>query len=156
LVTRKSTLLIAFHGVLLVVLGMLTGLPFANAITADAGVEVERAWRVAHTSLVTAGTLYVAVAAITQYLILSRQGAAFVTWSFVLSAYAFAFAFVVGPIVGARGLDPSGPSLNVMIFVLLHVSLLAFLASVTIVLWSLWVALRRSDSLVRCLTRLWS
>ena len=143
---RRSVLLIAFHGVLLVVLGMLVGLPFADAITAQSGPETERAWRVAHTSLVTAGTLYVAIAAIAHHLMLSGPAAAFVGWSFVLSAYAFSFAFVVGPIVGARGLEPSGPPLNVLIFSVFVGSLLVFFLSVVIVLWGLFVALRRESS----------
>ena len=143
---RRSILLIAFHGVLLVVLGMLVGLPFANAITAHSGPEVERAWRVAHTSLVTAGTLYVAIAAVAHYLVLPRQAAAFATWSFVLSAYAFAFAFVVGPAIGARGLEPAGPPLNLLIFALFVASLLAFFVSVSVVLWGLFVAVRRGES----------
>ena len=143
---RRSVLQLAFHGVMLVVLGMLVGLPFANAITAHSGPELERAWRVSHTSLVTVGILYVAIAAIAHHLILPRLAAAFVTWSFVLSAYAFAFAFVVGPVVGARGLEPTGPPLNVFIFAVLVTSLLASLVSVLMVLWGLLGALRRDGS----------
>ena len=143
---RRSVLQLAFHGVMLVILGMLVGLPFANAITAHSGPEVERAWRVAHTSLVTAGTLYVAIAAIAHHLILPRRAAAFVTWSLVLSAYGFAFAFVVGPVVGARGLEPTGPPLDVLIFGVLLASLLASFLSVLIVLWGLFAALRRGSS----------
>ena len=144
--TRRSVLQLAFHGVMLVALSMLVGLPFADAITAHSGPEVERAWRVAHASLVAAGTLYVAIAAIAHHLILPRPAAAFVTWSFVLSAYAFAFAFVVGPFVGARGLEPTGPPLNVLIFAVLVPSLLASFLSVLIVLWGLFAALRRASS----------
>ena len=144
--TRRSALQVAFHGILLVVLGMLVGLPFADAITSHSGPEVERAWRVAHASLVTAGTLYIAIAAIAHHLILPRPAAAFVTWSFVLSTYAFAFAFVVGPVVGARGLEPTGPPLNVLVFVVLVTSLLASFISVVLVLWGLFAALRRGPS----------
>lgn len=143
--TRRSVLRIALHGVLLVVLGMLVGLPFASAIISQAGPEVERAWRVAHTSLVGAGTLYVAVAAISHHLILSPRAAAFVSWAFVLSAYAFAFAVVVGPAVGARGLEPTGPPLNFITFALFVVSLLASSVAVVIVLWGLLAALRRGS-----------
>ncbi len=143
---RKFVIQIAFHGVLLVVLGMLVGLPFADAITAQSGPEIERAWRVAHTSLVTAGTLYVAIAAIAHHLMLPGRAAAFVTWSFVLSAYAFSFALVVGPVVGARGLEPTGPPLNVLIFALFVASLLLSFFSVVIVLWGLFVSLRRESS----------
>ncbi len=144
--TRRSALQVAFHGILLVVLGMFVGLPFADAITSHSGPEVERAWRVAHASLVTAGTLYIAIAAIAHHLILPRPAAAFVPWSFGLSAYAFAFAFVVGPVVGARGLEPTGPPLNVLVFVILLTSLLAFFISVVLVLWGLFAALRRGSS----------
>ncbi len=143
---RRSVLQLAFHGVMLVALGMLVGLPFANAITAHSGPELERAWRVSHASLVTVGTLYVAIAAIAHHLILPRPAAAFVTWSFVVSAYAFAFAFVVGPVVGARGLEATGPPLNVFIFAVLVASLLALFLSVGIVLWGLFAALRRGGS----------
>ena len=34
---RRSALQIAFHGILMVVLGMLVGLPFADAITSHSG-----------------------------------------------------------------------------------------------------------------------
>ena len=145
-VERRAVLLIAFHGVLLVVLGMLVGLPFANAITSHSGPEAERAWRVAHTSLITAGTLYIAVAAIAHHLVVSNAGAAFVTWSLAVSAYAFAFAFIVGPIVGARGLEPTGPPLNILIFAIFVVGLLAAFISLVVVLGGLVAAARRASS----------
>lgn len=143
---RKSALLIAFHGVLLVVLGMLVGLPFANAITSYSGPEAERAWRVAHTSLITAGTLYIAVAAIAHHLVVSHGASAFVTWSLIVSTYAFAFAFVIGPIVGARGLEPTGSPLNVLIFAIFVVGLLAAFISLVVVLRGLLAAARGSSS----------
>ncbi len=143
---RRSILLIALHGVVLVVLGMLVGLPLSDAITAHSDPDLERAWRVAHTSLVTGGTLYIAIAAIAHYLILSNGMTAFVTWSFVISAYALAFAFVLGPMVGARGLEPTGPPSNVLIFAIFVVALLALFLSVVIVLWGLFVAVRRTSA----------
>jgi hypothetical protein len=124
---------------------MLVGLPFGDAITSHSGPDVERAWRVAHTSLVTEGTLYIAVAAIAHYLVLSSGAAAFVTWSFVLSAYAFAFVFTVGPIVGARGLEPTGPPLNVLILAIFVFSLAALFLSMVFVLWGLVAAVRRGS-----------
>jgi hypothetical protein len=142
--TRRSVLQIAFHGTLLVVLGMLVGLPFANAITGGSGPEVVRAWRVAHTSLVTAGTLYLAVAAVGHHLVLSSRAANAITGSLVLSAYVSAFAFVVGPAVGARGLEPTGPVLHVLIFAILAAALLAIFVSALLVLRGLYAAMRRA------------
>jgi hypothetical protein len=140
--TRKSVLRIAFHGTLLIVLGMLVGLPFVNAITGGSGPEVVRAWRVAHTSLVTAGTLYIAVAAVGHHLVLSARSANVITGSLVTSAYAFAFAFVVGPAVGARGLEPSGPALHLLVFAILAASLLATFVATLLVLRGLYAAMR--------------
>ena len=143
--TRKSVLLIAFHGVLLVILGMVTGLPFQQAITADWGPEAARAWRVSHTSLLGVGTLYIALSAIASHLVLAPGTAAFATRGLVISAYALAFAFVVGPAIGARGLEPAGPPLHLLVFVLFGAALgLAFVA-LSIVLWGIWQAVRASE-----------
>ena len=143
---RRAVLLIALHGMLLIALGMLVGIPFANAITGEAGSEIQRAWRVAHTSLITSGTLYVAVAAVGQHPVLSSVAAAFITRSLVLSAYAFAFAFVVGPIVGARGLEPTGPPLHILIFAIFVIGLLALFVSLVLVLLGLVRAIRQDAS----------
>jgi hypothetical protein len=135
-------LALVFHGFLLVFLGMLVGLPFQQAIVSHAGPEAERAWRVAHTSLVLGGVLYLALAAVAHHLILSRRAAAFSVASLVFAAYAFAFGFVVGPAVGARGLEPVGPPLHVAIFAVFAVALLLALAALAMLLWSAFKAWR--------------
>jgi hypothetical protein len=133
---------LVFHGLLLVLLGMLVGFPFQQAIVSHAGPDAERAWRVAHTSLVLGGVLYLALAAVAHHLILSRRVAAFAVGSLVFAAYAFAFGFVIGPAVGARGLEPVGPALHVAIFAVFAVALLLALAAIAVLLWGAVVALR--------------
>jgi hypothetical protein len=135
-------LALVFHGFLLVLLGMLVGFPFQQAIVSHAGPEVERAWRVAHTSLVSGGVLYLALAAVAHHLILSRRAAAFAVGSLVFAAYAFALGFVVGPAIGARGLEPVGPPLHVAIFAVLAVALLLALAAHVVLLWGAFKAWR--------------
>jgi hypothetical protein len=130
------------HGLLLVLLGMLVGFPFQQAITSHAGPEAERAWRVAHTSLVGGGVLYLALAAVAHHLVLSRSAARFVIWSLVFAAYAFIFGFVVGPAVGARGLEPVGPPLHVIVFVAFAAGLVLALAAIVAMLWGARAALR--------------
>lgn len=146
MMTRRMILQLVFPGLLLVVLGMLTGLPFHDAITSHSGPEAERAWRVAHTSLVGGGALYLAIAAVAHHFVLPRRAAVFVVWSLVFAAYAFAFGFVVGPAVGARGLEPVGPPLHVIVFATLAAGLLfAFVASV-VLLWGAYAALRAAGA----------
>jgi hypothetical protein len=133
---------LVFHGLLLVLLRMLVGFPFQQAIVSDAGPEAERAWRVAHTSLVLGGVLYLALAAVAHHLILPRRAALFVVGSLLFAAYAFAIGFVVGPAVGARGLEPVGPALHVAIFAVFAVGLLLALAAVVVLLWGAFEGLR--------------
>ena len=140
--THRQVLQLVLHGLLLVVVGMLAGLPFQHAITSDWGPEAERAWRVAHTSLIMAGILYLAIAAIAHHLVLSRAAARFVSWSLIISAYAFVFAFIVGPSIGARGLEPTGPPLHILIFAVFAVSLLVAFIAVEVVAWGAFSALR--------------
>ena len=141
--THRSVLRIAFHGVLLIAIGMLVGLPFASSITGDSGPEMQRAWRVAHTSLVGIGVLYVAIAAIAQHLVLSPRAAGFVTWAVMLSLYPFILAFVIGPFFDARGLEATGPFMNALVFGLFAVTLPALFVATLTVLWGLYAAMKR-------------
>jgi hypothetical protein len=125
---------------------MLVGFAFHYAITEHSGPDAERAWRVAHTSLVGLGALYLALAAVAHHLALSRWAAAFSMWSLLCAAYASIFAVVVGPAVGARGLAPVGPPLHVFIFGLLAVALLFLLVAMCVLLRGAFAALRASDA----------
>ena len=140
--TRRMVLQLVFHGLLLVVLGMLIGFPFHHAITQHSGPDAERAWRVAHTSLVGGGALYLALAAVGSHLVLPRSAAAFAVWTLVFAAYAFGFGFVVGPAVGARGLEPVGPPLHIAIFGILALALVLLLVAMVLLLWGAYSALR--------------
>jgi hypothetical protein len=140
--TRSMVLQLVFHGLLLIVLGMLVGFAFYSAITEHSGPEAERAWRVAHTSLVGLGALYLALAGVAHHVILSRRAATFSIWSLVFAAYASILGFVVGPAIGARGLEPVGPPLHVFIFGVLAVALFLLLAAMCVLLAGAFVALR--------------
>jgi hypothetical protein len=144
--TQRRVLLLVVHGVLLVVLGMVVGVPFREAITNHWGADAERSWRVAHTSLVGGGALYLALAGVAHHLALGPRAAAFVVGSLVFAAYAFALGFVLGPAVGARGLEPVGPALHVAIFAIFAAALLLAFVAMGVVFWGALVALRRSRS----------
>jgi len=139
---RRMVLQLVFHGLLLIVLGMLVGFAFHSAITENSGPEAERAWRVAHTSLVGLGALYLALAGVAHHLVLSRRAATFSIWSLLFAAYASILGFVVGPSIGARGLEPVGPPLHIFIFGALAVALLLLLIAMCVLLTGALVALR--------------
>jgi hypothetical protein len=137
---------LVFHGLLLIVLGMLVGFAFHSAITENSGPNAERAWRVAHTSLVGLGALYLALAGVAHHIVLSRGAARFSIWSLIFATYASILGFVVGPAIGARGLEPVGPPSHVFIFGALALALLLLLIAMCVLLAGAFAALRSSDA----------
>lgn len=97
------------HGTIVVIAGLACGLGFARAILAGRGPEAERAWRVAHLSLLLVGlTMWVVsllIAAISPSLLLAHV----IVWSFVASGYGLLFVLPYGAVAGHRGLSAAGP-----------------------------------------------
>jgi hypothetical protein len=133
---------LVFHGLLLIVVGMLVGFAFHSAITDHSGPDAERAWRVAHTSLVGLGALYLALAGVAHHVVLSRRAATFTIRCLLFATYASVLAFVVGPAIGARGLEPVGPPLHLFIFGTLALALFLLLVAMCVLLAAAFVALR--------------
>jgi hypothetical protein len=140
--TSRHAALLVFHGALLLLIGNLVGFPFASAIEADWGPEAVRAWRVAHTSLVLGGALYVAMGAARSFVVLPRRAASWLVWLLVSTAYVFPAALVLGASIGARGLSGAGPPLHVLVFVAFTLSVLAILVASVLFLWGTYRALR--------------
>lgn len=94
------------HGAIVVFLGVLCGFPFWWAIIRERGADAIRAWRVAHTTLISDGLLLLVVALLSPHLALGPGVARLLAWALVASAYGFVFALGVGAWVGERGLTP--------------------------------------------------
>jgi hypothetical protein len=80
-----------------------------------------------------------AIAAVSHLLVLSRRGIASLVYSSVTSGYAFTLALVVGATSGVRGLEATGPTLNLVAFA---GNIVASLASVVWVAVSMVGAIR--------------
>ena len=114
--TERLQMQVLFHGTVLVLAAMLSGVPLAAAIVDDAGREVIHAWGVTHASLASAGILLIAIAGVARQLVLpGRQGGLF-TWTLVLSTYALCMGLVVSAASGHRGMTLAGPALNVVLY----------------------------------------
>jgi hypothetical protein len=101
---------------------MFAGFVFRFSITSDWGPDQQRAWRVVHTFLTSCGGLYTAIGAVGHLLKLGARAATFVVWTLAVSAYAFALALMIGPLVGARGLELTGSAINTIIFIAFSLS----------------------------------
>ena len=141
---KRAQTQILFHGLIVLLLALLCGAPYGMAITRGWGDEAVRAWRLAHFSLVVGGIWLMVVAAVTHLLVLSPRGLTVLVASIVFSAYSFALALIVAAVGGVRGLEASGPPLNLVAFLANNAAALASLVSVSVMLIGAVAALRRA------------
>ena len=112
----------------------------------DGSVAPVRGWRLAHFSLVFGGMWLLVVAAVSHLLVLSRRGITILVGSVVTSGYAFMLALVVGAIGGVRGLEATGPVLNLVAFVGNIVASIASLVWIAVSLVGAVRALREAET----------
>jgi hypothetical protein len=113
---KRAQRLILLHGLIIILVGLLCGIPYGRAITHDWGPEAVRAWRIAHFSLVVGGIWLMVVAAVSHLLVLTPRGIAVLVYSVVTSGYAFTLALAVAAVGGVRGLEASGSMVNLVSF----------------------------------------
>lgn len=128
-VSRAS---LVFHGILVIVLGLLAGIPYALVIEGDLMGDL-RAWRMAHLEGVLNGMLMLVISAAGGSIVLSEARAQLLLWCFVVAGYGNLTASVLGASFGVRGLTPAGPAANFITF-------LIFMAAVVGVLLGLGLA----------------
>ncbi len=115
--TRHTQAQMLFHGTLVLLGGLLAGLPLAGAIIDGRGPETIHAWAVTHSSLIAAGILLLVVGAAGRHLSLPARGSALLAGTLLPSTYALSVGLVVTAVAGHRGLTASGPALNVLLYV---------------------------------------
>lgn len=98
------SLQLLFHGAIVLLIGLFTGMPYGSAINQKKDEEVVRAWRVAHSGLSMGGTMMIAFAAAINQLNLNAIALSILVWSSVISGYGFCIALPYGAWVGHRGL----------------------------------------------------
>ena len=126
------------------VIGLLCGVPYGQAITHGWGDDAVRAWRFTHLGLAVGGIWLIAVAGVCHLLILNARMVSVFLWSFVVSAYGFTVALVLAAVAGVRGLEPTGPFANFVVFVANTIGALGALVGVTLMVAGTLVAVRRT------------
>jgi hypothetical protein len=143
---RRAQLQMLLHGLIVVLVGLLCGVPYGQAITHNGGEEAVRGWRVAHFSLVVSGMWLMVVAAVSNLLVLSRRGIKVLVYSLVSSGYGFMVALVVGASAGVRGLEAKGPMINILAFGANVIAAVGSLVWVVVMIVGAVRALREADS----------
>jgi len=132
---------LAFHGIIVLLIGLLCGGPYGRAVNRGAPAQRINSWRVAHASLPMGAMLMFAVAA----LLSSFAVAAFVKWgiavALIVSSYAFCFSLPLAAVVGHRGLSSDGPVAAKLVYLGNMLGAVAALAATLVLLYAGFVSL---------------
>jgi hypothetical protein len=97
--------LLALHGAVVLLLGLLAGLP---AVSEElAGIQ-PTTWRAAHGALLLAGVWMLATGALLPGLVLPPGRRNALAWSLIATGYAFSAAVLIQAVTGVRALAPHG------------------------------------------------
>jgi hypothetical protein len=124
-----------FHGVIIILIGLFSGLIYWQTIIRSKRPEVIRGWRIAHVFLVIEGMFIVVVGLIIPHLVLSDLAVRVLVWTIASSGYGFAWAFLGGAWKGYRGLTPKPYGLNTILFLGHFVGAGGSLIGITLVLY---------------------
>ena len=114
--TEQFTKYLIFHGAIIILIGLFSGLIYWQTIIRNKRPEVIRGWRITHVFLVIEGMFIVIVGLGIPHLVLSGLAVRVLVWTIASSGYGFAWAFVGGAWKGYRGLTPRPYGLNTILF----------------------------------------
>jgi hypothetical protein len=141
--TIRAQIRLILHGAIVLLGGMLSGVPLAVAIVDDWGRDAVRAWAVTHSSLVSAGVLLLALGAAGSHLVLAPGRASLLVRAMVGSTYVLCVGLVVSAATGLRGLTPGGAALNTVLHIANVVGVLGALVAGVVLVHGAVAALRR-------------
>lgn len=107
---------LVFHAAIVLLIGLLYGVPYARAIKRNAPAHVVNSWRVAHQSIPLGATLMFAAAAILPILTVNSIFKWAIAGSLVVSSYAFCVSTSLAAITEHRGLQRGATGLPGLVY----------------------------------------
>jgi hypothetical protein len=142
---ERGQMQIIFHGGIILLAGVVCGVPFALAVGHGWGDEAVRAWRVAHTGAVSLGVALIAIGGIAPRLVLGNGAARVLLSSLLVAGYTFGIGVVMAAVTGVRGLAPTAP-LNLVVFLVYITGTLATFVASSLLLSGAYASLQREGS----------
>ena len=105
---------LVFHGAIVLLVGLLCGIPQASAITGGADPARIRAWQAAHTAIMLSGIMQIAIAGALP--VMMEAPARWLVRLLIVAGYGSVVGLGVAAASGYRGLTPDGPALNLLAF----------------------------------------
>lgn len=109
----KDRLRLIFHGAIVLLAGLLSGVP----TVVEAMNESGRFWHTAHEALVMVGIWILAASSVRPVLVLDKREATALMWSLLALGYGFMVALVMGGVLGTSPFQPGGTPATFIAFV---------------------------------------
>lgn len=106
---EESARYLMFHAVIVLLSGLLAGIPYGRAILKKSNERLINAWKVAHAALPIGAILLLVISVSFSGLNMAVNLKWAISILFIISGYGFMVALLLGPVVGHRGLSSSEP-----------------------------------------------
>ncbi len=121
---------LAFHGALVLLAGMIAGMPYGIAIVEQWGDAPIAAWKLAHQEGLLNGILMLVFAALLFQLSLGKRVSGTIFWSLLICGYGNILGSIIAAASGYRGIMPTGPLLNWLVFIPFNAAVIAAFVAV--------------------------
>lgn len=101
---------LAFHGAIILLYGLLTGIPYGRSVVRKATDHIVHAWRLIHSALSIGAVLMFSIAALLPAFNVSDPIKQLIALSLIATAYFLGIAMTLGALTGERGLSSRGSS----------------------------------------------
>ena len=132
---------LVFHSALVLMAGLLVGVPYGRAVRRNASEHVLKAWRLAHDTLTVGPILGLAIAAILSSLSVGTPVKTWLAWTWAVSNYSFCFSLPLAALAGQRGHTWDKPLANQLVFVGNMVGVGAASVGAAVLLYAAYVSL---------------
>jgi hypothetical protein len=128
--TEKDRLTLIFHGAVVLLIGLLSGIP----TVVEAIDESARFWHTAHEALIMIGVWMLATSSVRSALVLDAREATAFVWSFLAMGYGLTIALVLGGVLGVSPFAPGGTPATFIAFLSALVGIFAAFVATAVTL----------------------
>lgn len=135
-------ILLLVHGAIMMFIGLIIGVPLMLAIDLNWGAFAQHIWAVTHSSVTLTGVSFVAISGTFDHLVHGKREAQILVGALLLCAYTFTVGLILAGIFEVRGLAPTGPAANWVVFILFVIGAFAIIFGVGVMILGAQRALR--------------
>ena len=138
---EESARYLMFHAVVVLLSGLLAGIPYGRAILKKSNERLIDAWRVAHAALPMGAILLLVISVSFAGLNVAINLKWVISILFIISGYGFMVALLLGPVVGHRGLSSRGPLVAKLVYSGNLLGAITSLFGTVVLLYAAWLNL---------------